>query len=280
MNPSWDDARTAEMYAEFTRSFPMYDETSRDLVRLADVAGARRVVDLCCGTGATTAVLLEHVGPDAEIVAIDGSPAMLEIAQRTIDDNRVRWVLADASALADHASDLDAIVCNSAIWQTDIPAVLDAAARALRPGGRLAFNVGRHMIMLPFTPEETSRTKPTLGMYMQAIATLEYDYVPPLGPSRSIAAQSTRRIGGLLSEDSINQMLETRGLRPTTFEIRSYTNTPERERAWFSIPIFANNVLDGMPYDAQLEVIEKAYERVDKSTVDSMRWAYFVAVRN
>jgi ubiquinone/menaquinone biosynthesis C-methylase UbiE len=247
----------------------MYDETSRDLVRLADVAGAERVVDLCCGTGATTRVLLERLGKGAEVVAIDGSSAMLDVAKRMTDDTRVRWVRADASALGDHAEDVDVIVCNSAIWQTDMTTVFAAAAAVLRPGGRLAFNIGRQFIVLPFTPEEMGRTKPSLFMYMQAIATLDYDYVPPLGPRR----------GRLFSPEVVKGMVEAAGLRPTVFEVIGYGTSPSRDRAWISIPIFANTVLDGMPYARQLEVIEKASQRVDASETDTSRWAYFVAER-
>jgi ubiquinone/menaquinone biosynthesis C-methylase UbiE len=269
VNAAWDDARTAELYDEFTRNFPMYDETSRDLVRLADVADAARVVDLCCGTGATTRVVLEHVGAGAEIVAIDGSSAMLEVARRTIDDGRVRFVLADAAALGDHASDVDVIVCNSAIWQTDMAAVFEAAAHALRPGGRIAFNIGRQFIMLPFTPEELSRDKPSLFQYIQAIATLDHDFVAPLGRGR----------GRPLSEDTVKTALTHAGLTPTVFEIVGYATAVERDRAWMRIPIFANNLLDGMPYEQQVDVIEKAYLRVDKTITDTSRWAYFVAER-
>ena len=265
----WDDTRTAELYDRFTREFPLYDQTSRDLVRLADLTDAQTAIDLACGTGVTSRAALEVLPSDARLVAIDGSEAMLGVAKRSVTDPRVRWVCADAANLADHVETADAIVCNSAIWQTDMPAVFEAAGRGLAPGGRLAFNVGRQFIMLPFTPEETERGKPTLRQYVQTIATLDHDYVP---------AHAGRRMRPL-SREGVEEMLRAAGLVPHTFEVLTYESTAAADRAWLKVPVFADNLLRGLPYPTQAEIIDTAYERVDPASVSTTRWAYFVASR-
>lgn len=267
---AWDDARTAQLYDEFTQRFSMYSETSRDVVRLADVGNARRVLDLCCGTGETTRALIDAVGDDAEVIALDGSPAMLDVARRTIDDRRVRWVLADAAELGSHADGVDAIVCNSAIWQTDMPAVFAAAAAALVPGGRFAFNIGRQFMIMPFTPDELEPRGPSLFDYIQAFAVVDHDFVQQTG----------RRRGRLLSQEVVTALVEQAGLRLASYEVASYETPIERSYAWIRIPVFANNVLSGMPYEQQLEVIDKAWTRVsEKTATETSRWACFVAER-
>src|SRR5438309_4418399 len=220
----------------------MYDDTSRDLVRLAGIGDARTIVDLACGTGATTRAILAAARPDASIVGIDGAKAMLDVAKKTVRDERVRYVLADAKDLAAHVDSAGAIVCNSAIWQLDLRAVFAAAAEVLAPGGRFAFNIGRQFIMLPFTDDELSRSRPSLSEYVQAIATLDHDYVAPL----------RRRHGRLLSPDIVEEMLTNAGLLVETFEVIGYEETVERQYAWLRIPIFADNVLYGMPYEQQV----------------------------
>jgi ubiquinone/menaquinone biosynthesis C-methylase UbiE len=50
-----------------------------------------RLLDLGCGTGASTAALLAAY-PDAEITAVDGSAEMLEVARRKEWPDRVRFV--------------------------------------------------------------------------------------------------------------------------------------------------------------------------------------------
>ena len=268
MRLAWDDSRTAEMYERFTRRFPMYDETSRDLVSFAGVSTASRIVDLACGTGATTRAILSVAQPESEVSALDGSPAMIGVAEQVVTDRRVRWVCADACDLDAHVADVDVIVCNSAIWQFDMPRAFETVTRVLRRGGRFAFSVGRQFILLPLTEEELSPAKPSLWEYMQAVATLDYDYVAPF-----------RGRSALLSEEIVRSMITDAGLRLDTFEIRSYDASAEQDRAWFEIPVFADNVLAGMPYEDQLRVIDKASRYVDPAGTASRRWAYFVASR-
>lgn len=78
---AWDDAHNAEAYAAFTRRFPMYADTSRDVVERAEVSAADGVLDLCCGTGVTTRTLLTRLPATARLWSVDGSPAMLQVAR-------------------------------------------------------------------------------------------------------------------------------------------------------------------------------------------------------
>lgn len=91
------------------------------------------VLDLGCGTGNLTAVLLEKLGPAASVTAVDFSPMMLELARAKLPDPRVRWCLADAAALPLPPGSCDRVVCFSA-WPhfPDPQAVLLEMNRVLR----------------------------------------------------------------------------------------------------------------------------------------------------
>lgn len=69
------------------------------------------VVDLGCGTGNLTAVLLETLGAGACITAVDFSPAMVERAREKLADPRVRWCVADAAALPLLPESCDRVRC-------------------------------------------------------------------------------------------------------------------------------------------------------------------------
>src|SRR5215831_18291735 len=74
-------------------------ETDTDFyLRLAAELGARRIVDLGCGTGLLTRELATVDG--REVIGVDPAPAMLAVARRQPGAGRVRWIEGDASALA------------------------------------------------------------------------------------------------------------------------------------------------------------------------------------
>ena len=66
---------------------------------LADQGRGLRLLDVGCGTGASTAALLS-VAPEAEIVAVDASAEMLSAAQRKSWPDTVRFVHGNAQNLA------------------------------------------------------------------------------------------------------------------------------------------------------------------------------------
>lgn len=270
---SWNDPRNAEIYDAFARKHPMYRETSIDLAELAEIESSQVVVDLACGTGVSTEAILGGIGNAGRVVAIDGSEAMLQIARKRVHDERVQWVNADASKVAAHATDTDAIICNSAIWQTDMEATMVACSKALRPGGRFVFNIGRQFLMMRLSPEELRPTKPTLFQLIQAVAVLEHGFAPP----HPAASRGPRRTRGPLTPDSIESMIADSGLILQATEEREYANSAEAQFDWIGVPVFADNVLAGMPYDQQLEAIKTAYERFDRESVTKTRWLVFVA---
>jgi ubiquinone/menaquinone biosynthesis C-methylase UbiE len=93
------------------------------------------VADVGAGTG-TLAALLSEARPDADVVAIDGDPEVLERA--ALKGVRGREGLADALPLADRSA--DRVVMSLLLHHLDPDAkhaALVEARRVLRPGGRL-----------------------------------------------------------------------------------------------------------------------------------------------
>jgi ubiquinone/menaquinone biosynthesis C-methylase UbiE len=91
----------ARSYDRLVGANPGYHEHLRMSARrmgLADRGRGLRLLDLGCGTGASTAALLDAV-PDAEVVAVDASTEMLAQARRKNWPSRVRFVHADADRL-------------------------------------------------------------------------------------------------------------------------------------------------------------------------------------
>ena len=96
----------------------------------------RRVLDLGTGTGVVALALAERY-PEAEVVGIDLSPAMIEEARRKLPPElagRVGFEVGDASALDCPDGDFDLVVLSNMIPFSD------ELARVTAPGGTLVLS--------------------------------------------------------------------------------------------------------------------------------------------
>lgn len=262
----WDDDLNAQLYARFTRDYPFYAITSRDLAERASLAGADLVVDLCGGVGTTAAVLLETLAPVASVISIDAAKAMQAVGQGTLSDPRVKWVLARAEDVAQHIHEpADAAVCNSAIWKTDTPAVFAGVKQALRQGGRFVFNIGGSFAGLPPTRPDP-RPGPSLNDLITTVATAQHGYRPSPDP----------RPPTPLTADIVRAQLSAAGFTVLNIETVTHASTLEEKRAWLSIPAFARPP-GSFTYEQRMEILDRAYALADASQVVTTTWLVVTA---
>lgn len=141
--PRWTDTRVADAYCRFTGRYDIYRRTSARLVDLISGQAPATVLDLCCGTGVTAAEILQALPGLRALHCLDSSPAMLSRACDVLTDARITWHALPAERLTDlAATSIDACICNMAVWQLDVAAVLAGLRQILRPDGAFAFNIG------------------------------------------------------------------------------------------------------------------------------------------
>ena len=107
----------------------------RDLLAQVSLRSPRRIVDLGCGPGNSTELLVERF-PAAQVVGIDSSPDMLRQARARLP--QCRFVQGDvATWVAEPGTDL--LFGNAVFhWVPDHPKVLARLLASLPPGGVLA----------------------------------------------------------------------------------------------------------------------------------------------
>ncbi len=134
MSPrDWDAASYERMSA------PM-EAMGRDVLDRLDLRGDERVLDAGCGTGRVTAVLVERL-PRGEVVAVDGSPAMVEQARERLGPG-VEVFVADLLEL-ELDEPVDAILSTATFhWIPDHDRLFERLSTALRPGGRIVAQCG------------------------------------------------------------------------------------------------------------------------------------------
>lgn len=116
------------------------DGPDHDLWRaLVEERGARRVLDLGCGTGLLTVTL---AAPGRSVVGVDPSATMLDRARQRPDGDRVTWVLGDSRSVPEDGYDFALMTGNVVqhIGDDDWRRTLRDLASVLRPGATLGFD--------------------------------------------------------------------------------------------------------------------------------------------
>jgi ubiquinone/menaquinone biosynthesis C-methylase UbiE len=122
---------------------PGYNEhllLSAERMQIPDQGRGLRLLDIGCGTGLSTAALLQ-VAPQAEIIGVDGSAGMLAQARAKQWPDSVRFVHSRAEGLADAgvSGPFDGILAAYLVRNLPDPdPVLQELQALLRPGGVFA----------------------------------------------------------------------------------------------------------------------------------------------
>lgn len=121
------------------------------MVHEADVRPGMRVLDLGCGSGDLT---LHLVGTGAEVVALDLSPRMIEVARQRVarygDPTRVTFLAAPAEDSGLPNGEFDVILGRYVLHHLDLDTATVEIARLLRPGGKAVFveNSGANPLLM------------------------------------------------------------------------------------------------------------------------------------
>jgi trans-aconitate 2-methyltransferase len=139
--PTWN----ADQYLKFAEE---RIRPCRDLVSRIGVADVHRIVDLGCGPGNSAAVLAER-WPNADIVGIDNSSAMIDVA--CIKQPQRRWFRRDITEWAAGVQDqFDLVFSNAALqWVPDHRSLFPHLLNRVVPGGAFAIQIPADFGALP-----------------------------------------------------------------------------------------------------------------------------------
>jgi ubiquinone/menaquinone biosynthesis C-methylase UbiE len=132
---------------KYRKVAPRYDARTRFYARYGGIAVERlaltrgdRVVDVACGTGANFKYLIERVSPAGQVVGVDLSPDMLEVARARV--RRHGWsnvsLVEAAVEEAELPGQLDGALFSLTHDVLQSQPAVDNVVHHLRPGGRIA----------------------------------------------------------------------------------------------------------------------------------------------
>ena len=126
--------------AAYDRIAEPLEAMGRDVLARLELSGDETVLDAGCGTGRVTAALAERL-PAGRVIAVDGSPAMVEEARGRLPAS-AETLVADLTELRLRER-VDAVLSTATFhWIADHDALFARLLEALKPGGRLVAQCG------------------------------------------------------------------------------------------------------------------------------------------
>jgi SAM-dependent methyltransferase len=166
--------RAERVYAaasdHFTRPpLAFWDRYGEETVRRGGVVEGDRVLDLCCGAGASVVPAARAAGPSGRVVGVDIAEPLLAIARARVADEglgNVELVRKDATDTGFADGAFDVVVCVFGVFfVADMPAFVREMWRMVREGGRLAVTTWGPHLFEPATGvfwESVRRVQPRL----------------------------------------------------------------------------------------------------------------------
>ena len=239
-------------------ALPFYGSINARLLDIAEIGNERRIVDLGCGTGAVTKLILERLQAacDSVVYAVDHSATALRAAVAELGDRRdiaVQFVQAEVQQFSNAVREqVDAVVyCNSIHYVPDKQALMTQIREKLRPGGRLAINTSFFEGSHPPESAEFYRR-----WMMRSLRLLKREH--GLFPDKTKKVQARQQ----LTADEYESLLVRSGF---TIVRRDIENVDVPEAGWYHISSFSDwieGIMPGIPLDIGQETLQKGLRQV------------------
>lgn len=271
--------KTEEEYSFNTFSnLPFYRQVNARLLDLAEVGRQRRIIDLGCGTGGVTKLILDRLQSAKETViyAVDHSASALRDAVTELGGRKdavIRFVQSPVQNLKTAITgDVDAVVyCNSIHYVPDKKTLLSQIREKLSPNGVLAINTSFFDGSHPPASEEFFRR-----WMMRSLRILKREH--GMMPDASQKVESRQHLTQLQYET----LLQESGFRIIKSEVADI-DVPES--GWFHISGFRDwieGVLPGVPLDIGRQTLQKGLNQVfEERQIETIprRWLSISAAR-
>jgi ubiquinone/menaquinone biosynthesis C-methylase UbiE len=143
-NPQDRAAFTYNAAADCFDASPLsfWDYFGRRTIELASLPIGSRVLDVCCGSGASALPAAEEVGPKGKVIGVDLAKQLLDLARtKAVRRNlgNIAFEVGDMLSMRFPVASFDAVVCVFGIFFVpDMAKAVSELWSRLRPGGKLA----------------------------------------------------------------------------------------------------------------------------------------------
>ncbi len=235
----------ADRYDDPANSF--WELFGQGTIDRLNLQSGERVLDACCGTGASALPAARRVGPAGQVLGIDLSQRLVELARAKAQRERLRNVefrLSDLMELDALNERFDAVVCVFGIFFVpDMVSAARALWHATKPGGRLAVTTWGPRLFEPLN-----------SVFWDAIRKIRPALYKGFNPWDRIC-----------DETSLSALLRDAGIATLSVEAEFRQHALPDAHAWWSLVL-------GSGYRWTVEQLSSEQrEQVRRSTIDFMR---------
>jgi ubiquinone/menaquinone biosynthesis C-methylase UbiE len=165
-------SKAAQAYENYLGA-AIADPWTRVLLEYAAPRPGERVLDLACGTGSAARHVAPMVGASGEVIALDISPAMLDVARQLPPPTGapIQWFEGDAVSLPFSDGAFDMVLCQQALqFFSGRAAAVREMRRVLLPHGRAVVSVWRELSQHPLYQALFEVTARHLGVPLPTVA--------------------------------------------------------------------------------------------------------------
>jgi len=235
----------ADLFDNPVNSF--WDRFGRRTVERLQLRAGERVLDACCGSGASAIPAAQQVGPAGRVLGVDVAERLLDLGRakaRRLGLTNLEFRLGDMRSLGLPDESHDAVVCVFGIFFVpDIAGAVRGLWRLVRPGGRLAVTTwGKNV----FEPADTA--------FWEAVRAERPDLYKGFSPWDQIS-----------DPDTLRQALEAAGVRAAEISAESGTHSIQSPDDWWTLVV-------GTGYRRTVDQLDAAArERVRAANLDFLR---------
>ena len=239
-------------------NLPFYTKVNERLLDLAEVGKQRKIIDLGCGTGGITKLIIERLqsAKDTVIYAVDHSTTALKAAAEEIGERKdvaINYVHSEVQNLKGAVKErVDGIVyCNSIHYVPDKPALVDQIKDKLLPNGIFAFNTSFFEGSHPEDSHEFFRK-----WMMRSLRILKREH--GLSANKSVRVESRVQ---LTAADYVD-LVEDAGFKVL---VNDLNRVEVPHSGWHHISGFSDwieGVMPGVPLDNGREALQKGLAQI------------------
>jgi ubiquinone/menaquinone biosynthesis C-methylase UbiE len=252
-------------------SHPFFTEVNRWLVERVASLGPR-IVDLACGPGAITELILAAMKERGRglIYAVDPSLSELDRARRRITSSLVRFIHGSAENLSRLVPQVDVVVfCNAIHLITDKQRVLEEIRKVLGPDGTLAFNTTYFKGCYVPGTERFWRY-----WVLRAAHYLRERGIPVLREHKAQAMQ-------WFTPEEYGALVSASGFQSSSWHLHEARLSPDSLEDIGSFSLFIQGALPGVPLEAGAEALRRGVRQAmrDAKIEDAVPryWLQFIA---